>query len=314
MTGYQCFQKNIVLIFFMYSMLFDAFNKSALADTDHTEQNLASLFCELFENNCWMSRGWYDGPNMQITSNEHIPGSNKSCVWHWDKAGDIKPEGSGARILFKPVTSVTLSYFIKHSPNWTWTGVNWHPHELYFMTTEDDSLTGPAYTHLTLYVEAVNGVPRVAIQDGRNIDEDRIGENLAGITENRAVAGGNGDSDGYGNMTCYPVGDVHWNGKHWEPDSKYFSDETGPFYKGDWHHIKVTLQLNSINDGIGQNDGIIRYWYDGTLIMDFNDVVFRTGRHPDMKINQFLMAPYFGPGAPHEQSIWIDELKITGNN
>jgi len=45
--------------------------------------------------------------------------------------------------------------------------------------------------------------------------------------------------------------------------------------------------------------------------MDYGDVLFRTGRHPEMKINQFLMLPYFGPGVPHEQSIWLDELKIT---
>ena len=45
--------------------------------------------------------------------------------------------------------------------------------------------------------------------------------------------------------------------------------------------------------------------------MDFRDVVFRTGAHPDMKINQFLMAPYFGPGVPHAQTIWIDDLTIS---
>ncbi len=268
------------------------------------------LFEELFEDTDWTSRGWYDDPRMQITSSEHIPGSGYSCVWYWKEAGDVRPEGRGARVRFTPVTNVTLSYSIKHSANWEWTGVNWHPHEFHFLTDVDPPYIGPAYTHLTFYVEAVNGVPRVAIQDGRNIVESRIGQNLVGITENRSVAGCNGDSDGYGKGDCYRSGDVHWNGKFWEPKRIYFSDEAGPYYKGDWHHVKVKLQLNSVVNGIGIKDGVLLYWFDGELIMDVRDVVFRTGQHPDMKINQFLMAPYYGPGVPHEQWIWIDDLRI----
>ena len=268
------------------------------------------LFEELFEDTDWSSRGWYDAPRMQITADEHIPGSRHSCVWHWKKKGDIGVEGKGARVLIKPVTSVILSYYIKHSDNWKWTGVNWHPHELHFITTVDPAYIGPAYTHLTFYVEAVNGKPRLGIQDGMNVDESRIGENLVGITEERAVAGCNGDSDGYGEGDCYAIGNVHRNGKHWEPDKIYFSDTPGPYYKGDWHKIRAKFRLNSISDGKAVKDGILQYWYDDKLIMNYRDVVFRTGQHPNMKINQFLMAPYYGPGVPHEQTIWIDDLRL----
>jgi len=283
-----------------------------IAAKGHAAETL--LFEEFFEDTDWKSRGWYDGPKMEITTAEHIPKSGHSCLWHWKKTGDIGVVGKGGRLLFKPVTSVILSFHIKHSDNWKWTGVDWHPHELHFITNVDSQYIGPAYTHLTFYVEAVNGVPRVGIQDGQNIDESRVKQNLVGITENRAVAGGNGDSDGYGKGDCYPVGDVHRNGKSWEPKRKYFSDEPGKFYKGEWHHVKVKFQLNSVVDGIGIKDGVIQYWFDDELIMDYHDVVFRTGQHPDMKINQFLMAPYFGPGVPHEQRIWIDDLRIyTGD-
>ena len=268
------------------------------------------LFEESFEDTSWTSRGWYDNPGMKITADEHIPGSGRSCEWHWKKAGDVNPEGRGARVLFTPVESVTFSFYIKHSDNWEWTGVNWHPHELHFMTTENSPYHGPAFSHLTFYIEVVNGKTRLGIQDGQNIDQTRVGENLVGVTENRAVAGGNGDSDGYGEH-YYKNRDVYWNGKHWDTEQVYFSDEHGPYYKGDWHHIKAHFKLNSVVDGIGVCDGVLQYWYDGELIMDYRDVLFRTGRHPEMKINQFLMLPYFGPGVPHEQWIWIDELKIT---
>ena len=268
------------------------------------------LFEELFEDTDWAARGWYDAPKMQITATEHIPGSDHACVWHWKNAGDIGTVGRGARVLFTPVTNVSLSFHIKHSANWTWTGVNWHPHEFHFITDVDDRYIGPAYTHLTFYVEVVNGIPRVAIQDGRNVDESRIGQDLVGITEHRSVAGCNGDSDGHGKGDCYRSGDVHRNGKFWEPGRVYFGDEPGPYYKGDWHRVVAKFQLNSVVDGIGIKDGVLQYWFDGELIMDHHDVVFRTGQHPDMRINQFLMAPYFGPGVPHEQWIWIDDLRI----
>ena len=60
------------------------------------------LFEELFEDTDWESRGWYDSPGMQITADEHIPGSGHSCVWHWAKAGDVGPANRGARVQLRP--------------------------------------------------------------------------------------------------------------------------------------------------------------------------------------------------------------------
>jgi hypothetical protein len=40
-------------------------------------------------------------------------------------------------------------------------------------------------------------------------------------------------------------------------------------------------------------------------------VILRSTDFPKMKFNQFLMAPYFGPGLlPHAQKLWIDELAV----
>jgi len=269
------------------------------------------LFDEPFEEPDWAAHGWYDGPQMQITADQHVPGSSHACVWHWAKPGDIGITGRGGRVHLKPVTNVTLSFSIKHSANWTWTGVNYHPHMFHFVTDVDPEFIGPAHTHLTFYVEAVNGRPRVAMQDGRNIDEARLGQDLVGVTEQRAVAGGNGDSDGYGKGGYYRAGDHYANGKFWDAPEVYFGDEPGARYQGDWHQVRAKFQLNTIKDGIGQRDGVIQYWYDDQLLMDFHDVVFRTGQHPTMKINQFLMTPYYGPGVPHAQTIWVDNLRIT---
>ncbi len=279
----------------------------------HAQEAPASedIFVEPFEDTDWSARGWYDGPHMEITADEHIEGSARSCVWHWREAGDIHPSGRGARVHLPPVTNVTLSFHIKHSANWEWTGVAWHPHEFHFITNVDPEYIGPARTHLTFYIEVVGGRPRLAIQDGLNIDESRIGQDLVGVTEARAVAGGNGDSDGFGEGHYYRAGDRYMNGKHWQTDEVYFGDEPGPRYKADWHHVKARFQLNTVRDGEAVRDGVLQYWFDGELIMDYREVVFRTGRHPEMKINQFLMTPYFGLGVPHEQRIWIDDLSIS---
>ena len=267
------------------------------------------LFEEDFEDTDWAGRGWYDGPQIELSAEEKFQGRS-SCVWHWKSRGAVLPTGKGGRVRIAPTESVTLSYYIRHSENWEWTGRGYHPHEFLFMTTGDSETTGPAYTYLTLYVEAIDGKPTLGIQDSKNIDESQIGQDLVGKTEQRAVAGGNGDSDGYGGG-YYKSGESYRNGKHWQPEEIYFSDQPGPRYKGAWHHVKAYFKLNSIVGGKGIDDGVLQYWQDGELIMDCHDVVFRTGRHAEMKINQFLMLPYIGPGAAGEQKVWIDDLKIT---
>jgi hypothetical protein len=266
------------------------------------------LFAEDFEDDDFAGRGWYDGPRI-VTSAEVAKTGSRSCLWHWQQ-GERLPGGKGGRVTIEPTPSVTLSYWIRHSDNWQWTGRGYHPHEFLFMTTENLLYRGPASSHLTLYVEAIDGKPAVGMQDSQNIDTTRIDEDLTKITENRSVAGGNGDPDGHGGG-FYKMGDSYRNGRNWQPEEEYFTDQPGARYQGDWHHVKARFVLNSIEDGKGVADGIIRYWQDGELIIDLQDVVFRTGAHPEMLINQFQMLPYIGPGAKADMRAWIDDIRIT---
>jgi len=150
------------------------------------------------------------------------------------------------------------------------------------------------------------------IQDGQNIDESRIGQDLTNVTERRAVAGCNGTlNDGYTIVSCYPVGSVHSNGKLWKTTDIYFQDTPGPYYKNDWHFIEAYFKLNRLSGGKGQPDGIIRYWYDGALAIERTNVIMRTGTHPSMKFNQFLIGPWIGDGSPVDQTFWIDNLTVA---
>jgi hypothetical protein len=220
--------------------------------------------------------------------------------------------GTPSRHLFQSTDSVYLSFYIKHSASWVGSGKPYHPHMFHFLTNLDPAYAGPAYTHLTAYVEELGGFPQLVVQDGKNIDETRVGVDLTNITENRAVAGCNGDSDGHGSGECYQSGSVHWNGKKWRPNQTYFDNIPGsPRYKGDWHLVEAYFKLNTIVNGKGMKDGVLRYWYDGSVVLDLTNVVLRTGAHPTMQFNQFLVAPYIGDGSPVDQTFWIDNLMIA---
>jgi len=274
-------------------------------------QTAVSLpFVEGFEDSNWDARGWYDSPDMLTTSLQHVSGSTKSCWWRWVNTGDVGVSGRGGRVLLEPSEGLTFSFMIRLSEDWTWSGVGYAPHMFHFLTNADGAYTGPAYTHLTVYAELVDGRLRFALQDGMNIDMAHLNQDLTGVTENRAVAGGNGDSDGYGGKAYDAGSGMYWNGKYFSSDTLCFSDEPGPYYKADWHSMKVHFQLNSVVNGKGVNDGVFQWWYDGRLMMDYHDVLFRTGRFPEMKFNQFIMAPYFGTGVKNSQSAWIDDIRV----
>ena len=58
-------------------------------------------------------------------------------------------------------------------------------------------------------------------------------------------------------------------------------------------------------------DGIAQGWFDGRLVIDRTDAVLRSADFTEMKINQSLLLPNFGPGVlPHAQTLWIDGLIV----
>ncbi len=270
------------------------------------------LFQEQFEDTNFGARGWYDIGGMFLSTAEAHAG-NSSLEFRFPQ-GASNPVGRGARHLFTDTESIYLSYWVKYSTNWVGSGDPFHPHEFYFLTTVDGQYVGPAFTHLTVYVEhnyQNGGIPVLAAQDGANIDITRINQDLTGITENRAAHGCNGNTDGY-TTGCYAAGGGNYNnGKQWPAGQPSFLNTPGPGYKNDWHFVEAFIQLNSIQNSIGQTDGVVQYWFDGQLVIDHQDVLLRTGAHPTMAFNQLLMAPYIGSGSPVDQTMWIDELTVA---
>lgn len=271
----------------------------------------AVLFSESFEDTNFTARGWYDNTNLQLTTAEHIPGSTRSLEFHFNQGATTPTSGGAVRKKFSETDQIYLSYYVKYSANWEGSNQSYHPHQFYILTNLEGDWSGLANTHLTTYIEQNEGKPLVTIQDSLNIDQSKINIDLTSLTETRAVAGCNGDSDGYGNGDCYSAGSAYKNGKQWKAGNIYFQDTPGTYYKNNWHFIEAFIKLNSITSGKANADGIIQYWYDDQLIIDHSDVVLRTGQHPNMKFNQFVIGPYIGDGSPVSQTLWLDDLNVA---
>jgi len=269
------------------------------------------LFSESFEDTNFTARGWYDNTNLQLTTAEHIPGSTQSLEFHFNQGATTPTSGGVMRKKFTETDQIHISYYVKYSLNWEGSNQSYHPHEFYILTNLASDWSSLASTNLTTYIEQNEGKPIIAIQDSLNIDPSNINVDLTPLTEKRAVAGCNGDSDDYGNGSCYLSGDTYLNGKQWKAGNIYFQDNTGPYYKNDWHLIEVFIKLNSITNEKANADGIIQYWYDGQLVIDHPDAIIRTGQHPNMQFNQFIIGPYIGSGSPVDQTFWIDGLNVS---
>ena len=290
---------------------------SALGLATHTrasppEVGDSLLLEERFEDAQFARRGWYDGAGFVLSTAEHIAGSTRSAEFRWRRGGTTPTTGGAIRRKFTPSDSVHVSYWVKYSTNYTGSNKPYHPHEFLLMTTRNGDWDGPAYTHLTGYIEQNEGTPVLALQDGQNIDETRVGQDLTEVTENRAIAGCNGVlPEGQTSVDCYRAGTGHWNGKIWKAARPHFLDASASRYDGDWHHVEATFQLNGLVDGKAVADGRLAYWLDDQLLIDRTNVILRTGASPTMKWNQFLVAPYIGDGSPVEQTMWVDDLRIT---
>ncbi len=252
---------------------------SAQPAAEPVETTPGVLFREGFDDTQLRKREWYDGDRFAITDTQ--PYAGKGCIEYRWKADTTTPASSSAlRRQFEPTDTVYLRFYIKLSKGWGWSGRPYHPHLMHFLTTENGKFTGPASTHLTVYIEPCNGKLRLATQDIQNKDQPH------GLTQG-SLRGG-------------------YNGKFYDSEDVLFKDD-------DWHCVEAQFRLNTLAMKADRPnaDGIVRGWFDGKLVIDQTDVVLRSTDFPKMKFNQFLLAPYFGPKLlPHEQTLWIDELAV----
>lgn len=268
----------------------------------------ATFFTEGYEDTNFASRGWYDTTTGTLDTTERYSGnSSLRCTYTAGGNNCVAP----SRHKFTESDSVYLSYRVKYSSNFVGSGQGYHPHEFLLLTNLNGDYDGLAFDYLTLYLEShwsssSSGVMQVGFQDGQNIDQSRRGQNLIGVTENRAVAGCNGSPSGYAG-DCYNRGDgVYVNGVMLSSSQTFTTAN-----KNNWNHVEAYYRLNSISNGIGQADGIIRVWFNNSLVFERTNAILRTGQRSTMKLNQFIFGPWIGDGSPVTQTMWIDDLVVA---
>lgn len=237
------------------------------------------LFSESFDDSNLAAREWYDFGAMRIAGSAS---AGKGCLeYEWVDGKDNAQGSSPARRLFEPTDRVYIRYDLKLSKGWGWSGRNYHPHLTHFLTTENGKWHGPAASHLTLYIEPVAGKLRLAAQDIQNKDAPH------GLTQGPLKGG--------------------YNAKTYDSEQELFTDDR-------WHRVEAYFQLNTLDLAAAQpnQDGIVRGWFDGKLVVEHKGVILRSTDFPKMQFNQFFLAPYFSPGlVPHPQKLWIDELVVA---
>ena len=274
------------------------------------------LFQENFQDGSFAARGWYDTPDMPVTSAQHMAGATGAAELHFTPGATGATFGSAARRKFTPTSTLYVSYWVKYSDNWVGSGTPDHPHEFYVLSNQDGQYAPLANDWLTTYIETNfvggAGTPRISLQDNLAINRG-LGTtplNLIGVTEQRSVSGCNGMMETSLFSECYGSGT--YNDKQFNRvGTALFRAQAGTGYKGNWNHVEAYFQMNSVVNGVGVPDGVIQYWFNGTLAIDRHDVMFRTGARASLAFAQFVIGPYIGMGSPVDQSMWLDNLTVA---
>ena len=143
--------------------------------------------------------------------------------------------------------------------------------------------------------------------------------NSAGLSSGRATAPLGSANLVY--LTTHPnaianVNDEEENFRWIDPASTYTDPDTGELDQwvqvttGTWHTITQQVVINTP----GQNDGIIRGWWDGVLMSEETDLGFRDDS--SFAVDQFYFSTFFGGGnsswAPAtDQNIYFDDFLVT---
>jgi hypothetical protein len=188
----------------------------------------------------------------------------------------------------------------------------------YWINDADTAYIGPFSSHITVMYGAEEANPSVALSDSLNVDGSCVKEangtviGCAGnfdtykFGEARAVAGCNGAASDVTRWEC----ETDSTSPSGYGNGSYRSGTATPFTDGGWHFIEGFFAMSSIANGIGQPDGVVRYWVDGQPVLASDHMLLRTGAQPQLAWNQLVLAPFLEvTGAAQE--LWLDELTIA---
>jgi len=264
---------------------------------------------ESFEDNSFGLRNWYDNTNHGTIA---TGGYSGNCLqWSWAQ-GEAQPTNGGSmRRLFDPADRLYVSFYVKLQTGWRGSQQTYHPHMITIPSDLDEEYAPLANNYLNTYIEFNSDLgspytirPAMAIQDEKRVNtaSGTPPLDLSAITENRSVAYCNTPVPDGAAGICY-ADNPYYSANVWKASNASVSTNS-------WHHVEVYLQMNTIDGGIGQSDGIMREWVDGVQVLNHTDVMYRTGQDATKKWAQFVFSPWIGDGSPIAQTMWIDELTV----
>jgi hypothetical protein len=272
------------------------------------------FFQESFNDANLSSRGWYDNTNVSVTTSDHTGAATASAQFHFLPGATTPTNGGAIRHKFPASNSMYVAYDVKYSANWVGSEHAYHPHEFYALSSWEGDYDGLSNNWLTLYLEENyqnGGIPRMSVQDNKSINTllGLLPINLGALTEARSTSGCNGMVEKNMASECYNA--PPWYNLKNLDGPVVFQPNPGPGYKNNWNHVEAYYQLNTIVNGVGQANGVMQYWFNGTLIIDRHDILFITGARVGLQLSQFVIAPYIGDGSPVDQSMWVDNLTVA---
>jgi len=272
------------------------------------------LFSEDFENSSFTSRGWYDGAMTALTSTTPQHGSYAAqFAFAQGATNPSSPYAGAMRHLFTATDELYVSFYIKFATGWRGSQQLYHPHQIFILSDLDGDYAGMANAYLDTYIEFRSDIgspyairPQLAIQDAMRVNYS-LGtppNNLSATTENRSVGSCNTPVQTGATGDCYTTGGNYW----WSADT--WKDETTNVLTNAWHKVEAYFKMNTISGNIGQHDGIMQEWIDGTQVINRTNVLYRTNQDSTKKWHQFVIAPYIGDGSPIAQTFYIDNLNV----
>lgn len=269
------------------------------------------IFSESFEDNNWSTRGWYDGTDsVGVQSGGHI---GNALRWSWS-SGASQPTGfSTIRNSFAQTDELFIEYYIKFDSGWRGSGLNYHPHMIHLLSTDDGIWQGLSRTNNSIYLEAItdtgspyNIVPTIATQDylRTNTSFGMPPNNLVAITETRSAYHCNTPASLSGATgVCYNDGGGWYSANMWDsPEIIIDRDQ--------WTKVEAYFRKNTFGGGVANFDGLMRMWINDELAIDANTVLYAANAYSGTRWDKIVLAPWIGDGSPIDQSMWLDEFKI----